>query len=100
MEPETSTLQSHVWFVMRWTDTRLKWVAGNYENVSTVHLSPDKVWHPDIMVYNSVQHFDYEMTDLLVTSTGTVSGWMKIFFPPKKSLTCSDLVGSPSEPPH
>ena len=87
MNPETSTLQSHVWFVMRWLDTRLKWVPTNYENISTVHLAPSKVWHPDIMVYNSVQHFDYEMTDLLVTSTGTVSVWMEIFspqkFPPK-----------------
>ena len=73
VNPEVSTLDAHVWFVMRWTNTRLKWVATNYENISTVHLAPDKVWHPDIMVYNSVQHFDYEMTDLLVTSTGTVS---------------------------
>ena len=69
---EQSTLNSHVWFVMRWTDTRLQWAATNYENISTVHLGPDKVWHPDIMVYNSVQHFDYEITDLLVTSGGTV----------------------------
>ena len=69
---EQSTLNSHVWFVMRWTDTRLQWAATNYENISTVHLAPDKVWHPDIMVYNSVQHFDYEITDLLVTSGGTV----------------------------
>ena len=73
VNPETSTLQSHVWFVMRWTDTRLKWVPANYENISTVHLAPAKVWHPDMMVYNSVQHFDYETTDLLVTSDGTVS---------------------------
>ena len=72
VNPETSTLDSHVWFVMRWQDTRLQWVASNYENISTVHIVPDKVWHPDIMVYNSVQHYDYEMTDLLVTSDGTV----------------------------
>ena len=70
---DTSTLHSHVWFVMRWTDTRLKWVPTNYENVSTVHLAPDKIWRPDIMVYNSVEHFDYEKTEILVLSDGTVS---------------------------
>ena len=70
---ETGTLNSHVWFVMRWTDTRLKWVATNYENVSKVHLDPSKVWHPDIMVYNAVEHLDYEKTDVLVTSDGIVS---------------------------
>ena len=72
VDAERSALDSHVWFVMRWQDTRLKWVATNYENISTVHVSPDKIWHPDIMVYNSIKHFDYERTDLLVTSDGTV----------------------------
>ena len=73
VNPETATLNSHVWFVMKWRDTRLKWVASNYENISSVHISPDKAWHPDMMVYNAVEHFDYERTDLMVTSDGTVS---------------------------
>ena len=73
VNPETATLNSHVWFVMRWKDTRLKWVATNYENISNVHIAPDKVWHPDMMVYNAVEHFDYEKTDLMVGSDGTVS---------------------------
>ena len=73
VNPETATLNSHVWFVMKWRDTRLKWVASNYENISSVHISPDKAWPPDMMVYNAVEHFDYERTDLMVTSDGTVS---------------------------
>ena len=58
---------------MRWTDTRLQWAATNYENVSTVHLAPDRLWRPDIMVYNSVKHFDYEKTELSLYAEGTVS---------------------------
>lgn len=57
---------------MRWTDTRLQWAATNYENVSTVHLAPDRLWRPDIMVYNSVEHFDYEQTDVVVRNDGKV----------------------------
>jgi hypothetical protein len=72
VDTETSTLNSHVWFVMKWTDTRLKWVPTNYENVSTIHLAPEKIWRPDIMVYNSVEHFDYEKTELLVLNDGQV----------------------------
>ena len=97
VNPEVSTLDAHVWFVMRWTDTRLKWVATNYENISTVHLAPDKIWHPDIMVYNSVQHFDYEMTDLLVTSTGTVRKNLCNKIPCYIYLLL-DLVGASCEP--
>ena len=37
-----------------------------------MHVGPERLWRPDIMVYNSVEHFDYETTDLLLTSDGTV----------------------------
>merc|ERR1711962_1489492 len=63
---DTSTLNTHVWFVMQWEDSRLRWAATNYENVSKVHVQPEKIWRPDIMVYNSVEHFDYEKTEALV----------------------------------
>ena len=69
---QLGTLSSHVWFVMRWRDTRLRWAASNYENISRVHVGPEQLWRPDIMVYNSVEHYDYETTDLLLTSDGTV----------------------------
>ena len=29
VDPELGTLSSHVWFVMRWRDTRLKWVMNS-----------------------------------------------------------------------
>eukprot|EP00090_Calanus_glacialis_P013211 TRINITY_DN21854_c0_g1_i1.p1 TRINITY_DN21854_c0_g1~~TRINITY_DN21854_c0_g1_i1.p1 ORF type:complete len:446 (-),score=84.38 TRINITY_DN21854_c0_g1_i1:281-1480(-) len=86
VDTETSTLNSHVWFVMKWTDTRLKWVPTNYENVSTIHLAPEKIWRPDIMVYNSVEHFDYEKTELLVLNDGQV--W---WVPPVNLHTSCDL---------
>ena len=38
-----------------------------------IHLGPAMVWKPDIMVFNSVQHYDYENTDAIVTSNGEVS---------------------------
>jgi hypothetical protein len=39
---------------------------------SVIHISPSKVWCPDIMVYNSVEHYDYETTDLILVNTGEV----------------------------
>ena len=54
------------------TNKILRWAASNYENISRVHVGPERLWRPDIMVYNSVEHFDYETTDLLLTSDGTV----------------------------
>lgn len=83
---ETSTLNSHVWFVMLWEDSRLKWAPSNYENVSKVHIRPELLWRPDIMVYNSVEHFDYQMTEILVLSNGDV--W---WVPPVNLHTSCDL---------
>merc|ERR1719347_242926 len=69
---EFGTLNSHIWYVMNWKDERLKWAPTNYENVSTVHLSPDTIWHPDIMVYNSVEHFEYEQVDMMIQFDGQI----------------------------
>lgn len=56
-----------------WRDDRLKWDKRQYENVSSVHISPDRVWKADIMTYNSVEHEDYtSSTDVVVANTGTV----------------------------
>jgi hypothetical protein len=31
-----TVFSSHVWFVMKWKDNRLKWIPANYENVRQV----------------------------------------------------------------
>ena len=35
---------------LQWEDSRLKWAPSNYENVSKVHIRPELLWRPDIMV--------------------------------------------------
>ena len=70
---ETSTLHSYVLFILDWKDSRLKWEPMDYENVSQIHVSPKKIWSPDAMVYNGVEHFDYKKTDVHLYSSGWVS---------------------------
>ena len=72
VDSKTNTLHSHMWFAMTWTDTRLQWLPENYENMWKVNLAPQKIWTPEIMVYNSVEHFDYEKTEIYLYSGGTV----------------------------
>ena len=36
---------------------------------------------PDIMVFNSVKHYDYEMTDITVLATGEVSSNIGAIYP-------------------
>ena len=65
---ETSTLYSYVLFILDWKDSRLKWDPMDYKNVSQI-----QIWSPDAMVYNGVEHFDYEKTDAHLYSSGWVS---------------------------
>ena len=37
---------------------------------SKVHISPEKIWKPDVRLFNSVTHEDYEDTDVIVYNTG------------------------------
>ena len=56
VDAESGTLLSSVWLRMVWNDRRLQWNQSDYGNVSLIHLSPDKIWRPDVLVYNSQTH--------------------------------------------
>lgn len=46
-----------------WVDTNLRWNPLNYGNVQDLRIHPDKVWRPDVLMYNryekeSINGFD------------------------------------------
>jgi len=65
-----STLTSHFWLALRWKDKRLIWDKRQHQNVSSVHVGPERVWKPDIRFFNSEAHEDYEATDVVVRNNG------------------------------
>ena len=56
VDAESGTLLSSVWLRMVWNDGRLQWNESDYNNVSFIHMSPDKIWLPDVLIYNSHTH--------------------------------------------
>jgi len=50
------TLQG--WFTMEWTDPRLAWSPEEYGNITTIRLSKEKFWIPDLIVYNGAAGLD------------------------------------------
>jgi len=61
-----------VWMALAWTDKRLKWQRNRHMNISKVHIPPEKVWKPDIRLFNSIRHEDYENTDVIIYSSGLI----------------------------
>ena len=35
-----------------WTDENLRWNKSDYNNVESIHVTPDKIWKPDVVLYN------------------------------------------------
>ena len=47
-----------VWFRLTWSDHRLSWDPGAYNNISTIWFNPNagvdlEIWTPDLNIYNS-----------------------------------------------
>ncbi|CAL1532048.1 unnamed protein product [Lymnaea stagnalis] len=95
------------WWLMRWTDSRLAWVRGNYSGIPIVQIKSDLLWTPCLVVDNSVDDLtaiDEDSIPLRVDSNGSVS-WnppglltvscnMDITYFPWDSHTCAIQVTS------
>merc|ERR1712223_548408 len=55
-------------------------------NISSVHIAPERLWKPDIRLFNSIIHEDYEDTDAIIYSWG-----MAFWVPPVTTHTSCEL---------
>ncbi|XP_028411391.1 neuronal acetylcholine receptor subunit alpha-10-like isoform X2 [Dendronephthya gigantea] len=66
-------------FSIKWKDVSLQWKKEKYGGVKAIHLTPNRIWKPDLTLYNSVHKdggniYSY-LTRALVTNDGTVT-WL------------------------
>lgn len=46
-------MKSNVWLRLVWKDYQLRWDAADYGGIKVLRLPPDKVWKPDIVLFNN-----------------------------------------------
>ena len=75
IEEKTQILYTNVWMRMEWTDIYLEWNPQEYGGVAEVRLPIDRIWKPDILLYNSADtQFDSTWkTNAIVYSSGLVN---------------------------
>ena len=59
----------------KWTDPRLSWEKDDYKGVEYIHVPIDRLWQPDIILYNNIDgNFYPSLSDswALVDYNGTV----------------------------
>lgn len=52
VDEKNQILTTNCWITSVWNDTHLTWNASDFGNISSIRLPFDKVWKPDIILYN------------------------------------------------
>lgn len=71
---KSQVMTSNVWQQFYWKDYQFKWEPAQYGGISVLRLPPDKVWRPDIVLFNNADG-NYEArykSNVLIYNTGTV----------------------------
>ena len=45
-------MTTNVWLEQEWQDQKLTWNPSEYGNVKRLYVPSDKIWLPDIVLYN------------------------------------------------
>lgn len=45
-------LMKFVIFLQEWNDYNLRWNDTEYGNVKDLRITPNKIWRPDVLMYN------------------------------------------------
>ncbi|KAJ8680424.1 hypothetical protein QAD02_016211 [Eretmocerus hayati] len=67
-------MKSNVWLRFVWTDYQLQWDEADYGGIAVLRLPPDKVWKPDVVLFNNADG-NYEVrykSNVLIYPNGEV----------------------------
>lgn len=67
-------MKSNVWLRLVWNDYQLQWDESEYGGIGVLRLPPDKVWKPDIVLFNNADG-NYEVrykSNVLIYPNGEV----------------------------
>uniref|UniRef100_A0A8C5LKQ3 Cholinergic receptor, nicotinic, alpha polypeptide 3 n=2 Tax=Jaculus jaculus TaxID=51337 RepID=A0A8C5LKQ3_JACJA len=70
-------METNLWLKQIWNDYKLKWTPSDYEGVEFMRVPAEKIWKPDIVLYNNAVG-DFQVDDktkALLKYTGEVT-WM------------------------
>ncbi|EYC26497.1 hypothetical protein Y032_0010g1188 [Ancylostoma ceylanicum] len=53
IDEKNQIMHTNVWPTMRWKDYQMRWDPRMYGSIETIRVPPDKVWLPDIVLFNN-----------------------------------------------
>ncbi|KAL3867163.1 hypothetical protein ACJMK2_044385 [Sinanodonta woodiana] len=88
MDEKNQVLVTNVWLDQEWEDEFLRWDPQTFSNISMLRIPCDKIWLPDIVLYNNAA----EYTDGLMPANAMVHHTGNIFWPVPTKLQSSCKV--------
>ncbi|CAH2050888.1 unnamed protein product, partial [Iphiclides podalirius] len=99
VDEKNQLLITNIWLSLEWNDYNLRWNDSEYGGVKDLRITPNKLWKPDVLMYNSADEgFDgtYQ-TNVVVRSNGSC-----LYVPPGifKSTCKIDITWFPFDDQH
>ncbi|PIC18836.1 hypothetical protein B9Z55_024590 [Caenorhabditis nigoni] len=54
VDEKNQIMQTNVWPTMKWNDYQMQWDPREFDGIKTIRVPPDKVWLPDIVLFNKL----------------------------------------------
>nr|AWJ68152.1 putative nicotinic acetylcholine receptor 1 [Hirudo verbana] len=74
VDEKNQIMKSNVWLRMLWKDYQLEWDPSDFGGINVIRTLPDKVWKPDIVLFNNADG-KYEVSykpNVVIFSNGEV----------------------------
>ncbi|CAI5453896.1 unnamed protein product [Caenorhabditis angaria] len=106
VDEKNQIMQTNVWPTMKWNDYQMRWDPRDYDGIRTIRVPPDKVWLPDIVLFNNADgnYLVSFYSNVVVEHTGEMlwvppavyksSCLIDVEFFPFDEQTCSLTFGS------
>ncbi|XP_045482655.1 neuronal acetylcholine receptor subunit alpha-7 isoform X8 [Harmonia axyridis] len=99
VDEKNQLLITNIWLSLEWNDYNLRWNESEYGGVKDLRITPNKLWKPDVLMYNSADEgFDgtYQ-TNIVVKHNGNC-----LYVPPGifKSTCKIDITWFPFDDQH
>uniref|UniRef100_A0A1I8NYF7 Nicotinic acetylcholine receptor alpha 6 subunit n=1 Tax=Stomoxys calcitrans TaxID=35570 RepID=A0A1I8NYF7_STOCA len=99
VDEKNQLLITNLWLSLEWTDYNLRWNDSEYGGVKDLRITPNKLWKPDVLMYNSADEgFDGTYhTNIVVKHNGNC-----LYVPPGifKSTCKIDITWFPFDDQH
>ncbi|GLV43078.1 nicotinic Acetylcholine Receptor alpha6 [Carabus blaptoides fortunei] len=99
VDEKNQLLITNIWLSLEWNDYNLRWNDSEYGGVKDLRITPNKLWKPDVLMYNSADEgFDGTFqTNVVVKHNGSC-----LYVPPGifKSTCKIDITWFPFDDQH